>query len=206
MKKYISFKFTLIAVLAILIVACNDDVTEPKPEPPEIITCGPYPGQSTSHFVLPYEVGKAFKIGQGNCSPPGRSHATNSLDQHSYDILMPIGTNIVAARNGVVNRVVENFAENNGIPGQENVVEIKHGDGTFGVYFHITKNGGLVSVGDRVIQGQIIALSGNTGNSTEPHLHFHVWKISTTIPTVFKNTAPHPEGLKEGVTYSAMPY
>ncbi|MEV0053612.1 M23 family metallopeptidase [Saccharopolyspora shandongensis] len=41
-------------------------------------------------------------------------------------------------------------------------------------YFHIQADGVLVNVGDVVTQGQAIALSGNTGRSTEPHLHFQV--------------------------------
>jgi len=204
MKRKVNVLFKI--VLAIVIFGCSSDSNEqPSPEP-QVKTCGSYPEQSTSKYILPYEIGKTFVIGQGNCSPIGRSHAIGSLDQYSYDILMPIGTNITAARGGIVNKVVENFAENNGTPGQENVIEINHGDGTFGVYFHITHNGSLVSQGEQITQGQLIALSGNTGNSSAPHLHFHVWKVSTTIPTVFKNTIRHPEGLQEGISYTAEPY
>jgi len=202
----IKINLLLKVVIATVIFGCSSDSNEQPSPRPQVKNCGPYPSQSTSAYVLPYEVGKSFVVGQGNCSPVGRSHATGSLDQHSYDILMPIGTNITATRAGVVNKVVENFAENNGTPGQENVIEINHGDGTFGVYFHITHNGSLVSVGEQIAQGQLIALSGNTGNSSAPHLHFHVWKVSTTIATVFKNTTEHSEGLKEGVSYTAESY
>ena len=51
---------------------------------------------------------------------------------------------------------------------------IKHADDTFGVYWHMKHNGVLVKVGDKVKQGDDIARSGNTGNSSGPHLHFDV--------------------------------
>ncbi|WP_419901400.1 M23 family metallopeptidase [Kiloniella sp.] len=41
-------------------------------------------------------------------------------------------------------------------------------------YLHLKKNGVLVEIGERVERGQVIGLSGNTGYSTAPHLHFHV--------------------------------
>lgn len=200
--------YLLCATFLCLTMSCSQSESSPRPRSNPQLGCGPYPDQPSSLYVLPYEVGSAFVVGQGNCAPNGRSHATGSLDQYSYDILMPIGTNMVAARGGEVTLVVEHFEENNGVPGQENEINIKHADGTFGVYFHLTKDGGLVSVGDVVRQGQVIGLSGNTGSSSEPHLHFHVWSVplATTIATVFKNTIEHPEGLVEGVRYTAESY
>src|SRR5258708_31582232 len=57
-------------------------------------------------------------------------------------------------------------------PGVGNYLVIKHDDGTFGVYWHMEHNGVLVSVGQKIAQGEEIALSGNTGNSSAPHVHF----------------------------------
>ena len=44
--------------------------------------------------------------------------------------------------------------------------------GVFTQYVHLVENGSLVKIGDKVYRGQKIALSGNTGQSTEEHLHF----------------------------------
>ena len=56
-----------------------------------------------------------------------------------------------------------------------NKLIIYHSDGSFVEYTHIKKNGAIVNVGDTVKAGQEIALSGNTGWSTGPHLHLVVF-------------------------------
>lgn len=81
------------------------------------------------------------------------------------DIAGPIGTSIVAADGGVVI-----FAGWEG--GYGNFVAINHGNGLVTRYAHCSKL--LVSVGQRVSQGQTIALRGSTGHSTGPHTHFEV--------------------------------
>jgi murein DD-endopeptidase MepM/ murein hydrolase activator NlpD len=58
--------------------------------------------------------------------------------------------------------------------GKENAIVIRHSDGTHAHYLHIQNLGTLVKPGDTVQRGQPIALSGNTGFSAFPHLHFVV--------------------------------
>jgi murein DD-endopeptidase MepM/ murein hydrolase activator NlpD len=168
-----------------------------------------------SPYVLPWEIGKTFKVGQGNCTDG--SHSLGQV-QYAYDIDMPIGTNIVAMRSGTVVKVIENFKDlETGTVGaidEANVINIKHADGTEAQYVHLTQNGALKNEGDNVTQGEIIALSGNTGKSTGPHLHFHVlqalnecedtdprenytWYSCNSIPLTFKNTSVHCHGLLE---------
>jgi len=160
----------------------------------------------TSRYVLPWRVSESYRIGQGNCGPG--SHAAGTLVQYAYDVLMPVGTPVVAAREGVVLLVEERFADGTRLAGQENYVNVRHADGSIAGYVHFTQNGALVEVGDSVRQGQVIGLSGDSGSSSEPHLHFHVQACDgcATVPTVFRNTRLHPHGLVEGETYRAEPY
>ena len=190
-------------LIVVLFLACSDDNGTQEEEVP---TCGPYPDQEFSNYILPYEVGTTFLVSQGNCSPPGRSHLRGTSEQYSYDFEMPIGTPIVASNTGTVTRIVENFEENNGTPGQENRIEITHGDGTVTVYIHLTKDGADVSVGQKVLKGKVIGRSGNTGNSTGPHLHFCRWRKNNSMPMVFSNARPHPNGLIELERYEALPF
>lgn len=88
----------------------------------------------------------------------GRLHA-------GVDVGIPIGTTVRASRAGqVVNA--------GWIGGYGNCVIIDHGDGVSTRYGHLSEI--TVSVGDYVDQGQQVALSGNTGRSTGPHLHFEI--------------------------------
>lgn len=81
------------------------------------------------------------------------------------DIALPTGTPIVASDSGVVARSY--YSSSYG-----EVVFINHGGGIVTVYAHNSKR--LVSEGQSVSKGQVIAYSGNTGDSTGPHLHFEV--------------------------------
>ncbi len=84
---------------------------------------------------------------------------------HGIDIAAPIGTPIMAARDGVVQ-----FAGWKGAYGV--LVILDHGGGLTTWYGHASKL--LVRVGERVQQGQLIAKVGTTGNVTGPNLHFEV--------------------------------
>ncbi|NNE61056.1 MAG: M23 family metallopeptidase, partial [Woeseia sp.] len=175
--------------------------------PQELATCGPYPAQTSSPYLLPYEAGSSYRVSQGNCS--SFSHRTGTPDQYAYDFVMPIGTVLIASRGGTVTRVADSFRDNTGIPGEENVVGIRHSDGSTALYFHLAENGAIVNYQQVVNQGDVIALSGNSGNSTEPHLHFVVSGPPGTpgvgtLPIVFSNTDPHPHGLVAGRFYPAF--
>ncbi|WP_149831162.1 M23 family metallopeptidase [Streptomyces tailanensis] len=91
--------------------------------------------------------------------------------KHSgQDFAVKSGTSVVAAHGGTVVKAGGNGAGDG--PAYGNAVVIKHGNGTFSQYAHLSKVN--VSVGQIVKTGQRIALSGNTGNSSGPHLHFEI--------------------------------
>ena len=140
-------------------------------------------------YKIPFAQGKKFKVTQGfNGS---HSHRKKTR-KHAIDIEMPIGTTICACRAGKVVDMVEQFPDTSTIEAETNYIRILHSDGTYGIYAHLTQNGSDVDIGDDVSEGAIIGKSGNTGESSAPHLHFHVaksdGKVLATIPWKFKDS------------------
>lgn len=178
------------------------------------VDCTVYPEQQSSPYLLPYQVGETFAVSVST----GHYRASNQgVGLYAIDLVMPIGTKIVASRAGEVVAVRETFHDGNGKDLEENYVFIRHSDNTIARYFHLTHNGALVSEGDQVKAGDIIALSGDTGQTTGHHLHFDVQQCGPnlppgynklpcgqTIPVTFKNTTSHSCGLEEGVSYKAL--
>ena len=116
-------------------------------------------------------------------------------------------------------RLEESCYDGDYVPGHENHVNVQHEDGTVARYAHLTNLGALVQVGDLVRQGQPIGLSGDTGNSRAPHLHFDLTRSCCTVPPnydvlphgetlplSFRNSSPDSScGLRHQVLYTAMP-
>ncbi|GGX98331.1 hypothetical protein GCM10010358_60070 [Streptomyces minutiscleroticus] len=91
--------------------------------------------------------------------------------KHSgQDFAVPSGTKVVAAHGGTVVKAGGNGAGDG--PAYGNAVVIRHGNGTYSQYAHLSRI--EVKVGQVVTTGRRIALSGNTGNSSGPHLHFEI--------------------------------
>ncbi|MFA7252370.1 MAG: peptidoglycan DD-metalloendopeptidase family protein [Candidatus Paceibacterota bacterium] len=96
---------------------------------------------------------------------------TKTQGLHGYNAVdygLPVGTQLYAAAAGEV--IISKSAGWNG--GYGVYVVIKHPNNTQTVYGHMSKT--VVSVGQTVTKGQLIGYSGNTGNSTGPHLHFEI--------------------------------
>ncbi len=99
-------------------------------------------------------------------------------NRYALDFSVPVGTPVLAAREGVVMQVQVQF-HGHGLDyahdaGRANFIRILHTDGSMALYAHLAENGALVHPGQHVETGQRIGLSGNTGYSTAPHLHFAV--------------------------------
>lgn len=175
--------------------------------------CGGHPDWASSEYVLPYPAGIGYEVVQGNCSSGAaywNSHQVGTPWTYAYDFLMPIGSPIAAVRAGTVVFVREQYTDIDKGLEKGNAVVIEHEDGTFAGYGHLTHNGALVALGQQVIQGQAIALSGNSGESVIPHLHFQVspcqvMESCKSLPITFRNTKPHPSGLLVGEVYVALP-
>ncbi|MHC8950114.1 M23 family metallopeptidase [Sphingobacterium hungaricum] len=120
-------------------------------------------------YDLPYKKGNSFKVSQGYNG--NLSHK----NEFALDFTMPIGTEILAAREGTVIEVVQHNTKS--CPQEEckkfnNYITVLHNDGSFASYVHINYNGARCKVGEVINRGDVIALSGNTGWSSGPHLHF----------------------------------
>lgn len=128
----------------------------------------------------------------------GRYSHTDAQNLHAVDFPLPEGTPVLAARAGTVMQVQDGHAdgsrERERAADRANLVRILHDDGSMAVYAHLLA-GVPVRPGERVEAGQRIGLSGNTGFSTAPHLHFAVQANTglrlQSIP--FRMTSPRGE-------------
>lgn len=125
-------------------------------------------------YYPPFPLGLQFPISQGFDNDETHSKPPN---QYAVDIVMPIGTPILAARGGRVMQVEDKYrggGKQKHYLSRANQIRILHDDGTMAVYAHLQTNSSRVRRGAKVARGQWIASSGNTGYSSGPHLHFVV--------------------------------
>jgi murein DD-endopeptidase MepM/ murein hydrolase activator NlpD len=174
--------------------------------------CSAFTPAAASPYILPWQLGQTYVANPHRVWDP-------TVQRHAYDAPMPIGTDVLAMRAGVAVRVQESNIDGDTTPGHENYVFVQHEDGTVARYVQLTNGGALVAIGDAVAQGQRIALSGHTGISAAPHLHFDVTRsccagppdnnalpAGETLPLSFRNASPDSTcGLQENVRYSALP-
>ncbi len=121
-------------------------------------------------YAIP--AGKTYKIMQGY---DGKfSHA----GKKAIDFEMPVGSKVYAAREGVVLDIKSSSDKGCASPGCMNLANyilVYHNDGSIGSYFHLQKNGCVVTKNQKITKGQLIGYSGSTGWSSKPHLHFEVY-------------------------------
>ncbi|WP_106792175.1 M23 family metallopeptidase [Aquimarina sp. Aq78] len=106
----------------------------------------------------------------------GSTHIGKGSQNEDYHCF---GKRLNAPGNGKIVDVINNIEDN--IPGEFNQdsptgnrVIIDHENGEFSILAHFKKGSIIVSVGDTVIKGQELGKAGNSGNSSEPHLHYHL--------------------------------
>ncbi|MBN1463435.1 MAG: M23 family metallopeptidase [Paludibacteraceae bacterium] len=202
-KKFIPFAFIFISSILITL-GCSVVKKETKSQ----LECSNYKNCDESLYILPFLLGEKHKVIQGNCAPNKKPWTHYGNLRYAYDFEMPIGTPIIAAYSGTVLFVRDEFTDNDHGKNQGNAIVILQEDGTYALYAHLTHKGSKVKIGQIVKQGDIIALSGNSGESPIPHLHFQVntcgdFSKCESIPVSFNNVYPKKNILLKDEEYEA---
>ena len=158
---------------------------EGKPKPAAKATAKREPAATSLAEVLPSaDLGSVLPVQGIVTSNVGWRHdpIDGTIRHHNgVDIAVPSGTKVKAIAAG---RVIQSGPHG----GYGNLVTIEHADGMRSLYGHNSRL--EVAAGDRVEAGQTIALSGSTGRSTGPHLHFELWKNGSNVTAAYlKNGA-----------------
>ncbi len=153
-------------------------------------------GSGLARGFLRFPTIKQYRV-SSNFNPRRLNPVTGRIAPHrGVDFAVPVGTPVLAVGDGEV--IV---AKHDGAAG--NYVAIRHGRQYMTRYMHLRKI--LVKPGQKVKRGDRIALSGNTGRSTGPHLHFEIW-INQLAVNPLTAKLPRSEGLtgKDRSAYLAV--
>jgi len=164
------------------------------------------PSNTSGHrrTIIPIDgkgrIAQRFAIDWVRLNPDGSTHTGDPLDNKNY---RAYSSEALAVADGTVVATKDGIPQN--VPGENsravpitmetvggNHVIIDIGHGRYAFYAHLQPGSLKVKVGDRVKRGQVVGLVGNCGNSTEPHLHFHLGEspsplASEGIPYVFES-------------------
>jgi hypothetical protein len=134
-------------------------------------------------------IAQRFAIDWVQLGPNNATFNGDAKDNKSY---YAYGEEILAVADGVVSAINDGLPEN--VPGLTsraipitletaggNYVIVDLGQGRYAFYAHAQPGSIKVRVGQKVRRGDVLALVGNSGNSTEPHLHFHVADASSPL-------------------------
>jgi murein DD-endopeptidase len=153
------------------------------------------PSNSSAHrrALLPIDghaaIAQRFAIDWVRLRDDGKTFHDDAKDNKNY---LAYGTDALAVADGVVTEVKDGIPEN--IPGIDsravpitletvggNHVILDIGGGHFAFYAHLQPGTLRVKLGEKVRRGQVLGLVGNSGNSTEPHLHFHIENANSPL-------------------------
>ncbi len=163
-------------------------------------------------LILPFK--GAWIVGNGGRDASGNSHRnpddTGPRNQRfAYDFIKDhkgdgknledyeaFGSEVIAPAGGIISQVINGskdipIGESDWVVICGNMVVIDHENEEWSVLAHLKHNSIKVKVGDKVKQGDLLGLCGNTGNTTEPHMHYHLQNDSimyraTGLPAQFK--------------------
>jgi murein DD-endopeptidase MepM/ murein hydrolase activator NlpD len=159
-------------------------------------------------YRLPYAIASSFPVSQAY--PSAITHR-DAASLHAIDFVMPVGTQVFAARAGVVIEVASDFHDSGLDPEVDgpraNIIRVLHDDGTMSLYAHLNWNSIRVTPGQHVQRGEYLADSGNTGFTTGPHLHFVVQRNREgnliSVPVEFAAADGRPLTIQTGQRYTA---
>lgn len=168
--------------------------------------------QTKTSFILPFK--GILMVSNGGRTPETNNHnrppdkgPQNML--YAYDfrsestgnekVLLDypdFGKEIIAPADGIVIQVVSGAfdvmpGERDRNVGVGNAVMIDFQNGEYGLLCHFKKDSVRIKVGNKIKQGDVIGLIGNTGNTSQPHLHFHLQDnprlhLGIALPIQFK--------------------
>jgi murein DD-endopeptidase MepM/ murein hydrolase activator NlpD len=153
-------------------------------------------------YDLPYQKGKSYLVNQGY------NGSFSHQGENALDFTMPVGTPILAAREGKVVKVVQDNTQS--CPREEckqfnNYIIVLHADGSYASYAHIKHMGANVKTGDLIKKSALIGYSGNVGWSGGPHLHFVCFTGGFgkhgSVQTKFRTAEGKGTILKQGNSY-----
>jgi hypothetical protein len=134
-------------------------------------------------------ISQRFAIDWVQLYPDGKTYQGDPANNKNY---RAYGAEIHAVADGIVTDMKDGIPQN--IPGENsravpitletvggNHVIMDIGGGLYAFYAHMQPGSVRVKIGDKVRRGQILGLLGNTGNSTEPHLHFHICNANSEL-------------------------
>lgn len=129
----------------------------------------------TDSFLLPYPPGREHRIMQGY---NGSYSHNNAGARYALDFALAVGDTVCAAADGYVVGLIKGYKKGGNSSKwmrYANFINLYHPDkNVYTQYVHLRHNGSLVDLGDHVAAGQPIGISGMTGWTSKPHLHFNV--------------------------------
>ena len=142
-------------------------------------------GSGLARGFMRFPTVKQYRV-SSNFNPRRLNPVTGRVAPHKgVDFAVPIGTPVLAVGDGEVVQAKRSA-------GAGNYVAIRHGRQYMTRYMHMSKL--LVKPGDKVKRGDRIGLSGSTGRSTGPHLHYEIW-INNQAVNPLTAKLPRTEGL-----------
>ena len=160
-----------------LVIVENPDQRMSRPMPFVIATSG---------YKLPMPAGEAWVMTQG---PYGAfSHWGNSL--HAFDIAPRSGRCVVAMKGGVAYTHDLGLRQDHRHHSFGNYITIDHGNGEYSHYAHLASGSFVVRNGQRVEQGQALAVAGNSGYTLGEGGGYHVHVSVTRAPAISSNSVP----------------